>query len=99
MDFRKPDFACTNVGARSERSEEEPLVVYFSRDKRSNNRASATASAEAIWRSIAIIVKVGRKRRNGPIYHRFELLYRFAALRAILKVFRERCLLVRGQLT
>jgi hypothetical protein len=50
------------------------------------------------WGSIAVIAKMGRKRRNGAVYHRFELLYRFAALRAILEVFRECCLLVRGQL-
>src|SRR5580692_5304602 len=48
MDFRTPDAPCTNVGAPFEGSEEVPLEVYFSRDKRSNNRASARASAEGL---------------------------------------------------
>ncbi len=50
------------------------------------------------WRSIAVIAKMGRKRRNGRIYHDLKLLYRFTALRAILEVLRKRFLLVRGQL-
>jgi len=48
MDFRKPDVVWTNVEARSEGPDVEPLGVYFSRDKQSNNRASAMASAEGL---------------------------------------------------